>query len=106
MDSARHHYEKGLQMSTRTSDGKTVFKGFIHLGLAKVNLAQNKMEQAKDHLDIRPTFFICLNSDILPCIFLKTPMMPIYCTAMNMFENETCALVRTTTVPDGMWALH
>ncbi|HBU76734.1 MAG TPA: hypothetical protein DEF18_01395 [Muricauda sp.] len=51
LDSARLHYKKGLQMSTRTSDGKTVFKGFIHLGLAKVNLAQNKMEQAKDHLD-------------------------------------------------------
>tara|TARA_R110000868_G_scaffold822_2_gene6101 strand:+ start:835 stop:2418 length:1584 start_codon:yes stop_codon:yes gene_type:complete len=51
LDSAQLHYEKGLDLANLTSDGKTVFKGFIFLGLGEVYLAKKKYQKAIDNLD-------------------------------------------------------
>jgi len=51
LDSARYHYERGLDLASGTANGKTIYKGFIYLGLGKVNLVQNQLGLAKDYLE-------------------------------------------------------
>lgn len=51
LDSAQYHYDKGLDLAKGTADGKTVFKGFIYLGLGQVHLAKKDYQQAIGFLD-------------------------------------------------------
>jgi len=51
LDSAQYHYNKGLDLAKGTTDGKTVFKGFIYLGLGEVHLARKNYKEAIDFLD-------------------------------------------------------
>ena len=52
LDSAKYHYGRGLALASETANGKTVFKGFIYLGLGKIYLAQNKLEKTKKNLEL------------------------------------------------------
>ncbi len=51
LDSAQYHYNKGLDLAKGTTDGKTVFKGFIYLGLGEVHLAKKNYQKAIGYLD-------------------------------------------------------
>src|SRR5690606_31819101 len=51
LDSAQYHYEKGLDLAQGTTDDKTVFKGFIYLGLGEVHLLKKGYQKAIVYLD-------------------------------------------------------
>ena len=51
LDSAQYHYDKGLDLAKGTTDDKTVFKGFIYLGLGEVHLAKKNYQEAIGYLD-------------------------------------------------------
>lgn len=51
LDSAQYHYDKGLDLAKGTADGKTVFKGFIYLGLGEVHLAKKDYQKAIGYLE-------------------------------------------------------
>lgn len=50
IDSAKHHYNKALELESRASQAETIIKGFIYSGLGQIFLINNDKKEAFEFL--------------------------------------------------------